>query len=194
MSDALEKAAQGIIDVRFTPSLAELKVLVRHVPDRPYLAIVTILSRIGAFAVTAGLAGLVLWNFDTLQASRLEKITLVIASGLAGLMAFRLVFERGWRRSIRKSLFHPAQILHVTCDGHALTIEDDHVRTRIAFSGIERLVRSKSHLIIYRKRTSILALPKAAFEQSEIFDAFASFLQSRVSAHQTHKPISEKTA
>ena len=137
MSDAFEKAAQGIIDVRFTPSLTELKVLVRHVPDRPYLVIVTILSRIGAFAIMAGLTGLVLWNLDALQASFLEKITFAIAGGLIGLMAFRMLFEEGWRRSIRNPLFDPTRTLHVTGDGSALTIEDEHVRTRIAFAGID---------------------------------------------------------
>ena len=194
MSDSLEKAALGIIDVRFTPSASDLKVLVRHVPDRAYHAIVTILSRTGAFAVAAGVSGLVLWNFQALQASMLEKITLAIAGGLVGLMAFRMLVEGAWQRSIRKSLFLPAQSLHVTSDGHALTIEDEHVRTRIAFSGIERLARLESHLVVYRKRMLILALPKAAFAQPEIFDAFASFLQSRMAAHQTHQPMSEKTA
>nr|WP_255726493.1 YcxB family protein [Microvirga sp. ACRRW] len=105
-----------------------------------------------------------------------------------------MLFERRWRSSIRKSLFHPAQTLHVTSDGHALTIEDEHVITRIAFSGIERLARLDSHLIFYRKRKAILALPKAAFAQPEAFDAFASFMQSSVTAPHTHKSISEKTA
>ncbi|MGO4387712.1 YcxB family protein [Microvirga sp. 2YAF29] len=194
MSDAFEKAAQGIIDVRFTPSPADMKVLARHVPDRPYLVIVTVLSRIGAFAVMAGLAGLVLWNLDALQASFPEKATLTIGGGLAGLMAFRMLFEKGWRRSIRKSLFHPAQSLHVTSDGHALTITDEHVRTRIAFAGIERMARLEAHLIFYRKRDALLALPKAAFAQPEAFDAFASFMQSRMAADNFQQTISEKTA
>ncbi len=194
MSDTLTNAAQGIIDVRFTPSPADLKVLVRNVPDRLYLVVGTILSRIGAFAVTAGLAGLVLWNLDMLQASVLEKVTLAIAGGLIGLMGFRMLFEAGWRRSIRKSVFHPAQTLHVTSDGQSLTIEDEHVRTRISFSGIERWVKLESHLIFYRKRDAILALPKAAFTQPEAFDAFASFLQSRLATDHIQQPISEKTA
>lgn len=194
MSDTVNNAAQGIIDVRFNPSPADLKALVRHGPDRFYLPIITVLSRIGAFAVTAGLAGLLLWTMDVLEASFLEKVTLTIAGGLIGLMAFRMLFENGWRRSIRKSPFHPAQSLHVTSDAHALTIEDEHVRTRIGFPGIERLVRRDNHLIISRNQVSILALPKGAFAQPEAFDAFASFLQSRIAAHQIHKPISEKTA
>ncbi len=194
MSDTLTNAAQGIIDVRFTPSLAELKVIVRDSPDRLCFAIVTILSRIGAFAVAAGLAGLVLWNVDAIQASVLEKVTLAIAGGLIGLMAFRVVFERKWRHSIRESLFHPARTLHVTSDGQALTIEDEHVRTCIVFSGIERLSRLESHLIFYRKRKAVVALPKDAFDQPEPFEAFASFMQSRVAADRTQQPVSEKTA
>jgi hypothetical protein len=191
VSDSLTDAAQGIIDVRFALSLTEVKVLVRHAPDRPLLIVVTVLSRIGAFALTAGLAGLVLWNVDALQANLLERVTLMIAGGLAGLMAFRMLVERMWRRAIRKSLFQPAQVLHVTSDGHALTIEDEHVKTRIALSGIERLVGLKDHLIFHRRRTAFLALPRTAFAQPEAFDAFASFLQSRM-AHQIQDPILEK--
>ncbi|WP_423790755.1 YcxB family protein [Microvirga solisilvae] len=194
VSDLVKNAAQGIIDVSFTPSLADLKVLVRNVPDRLCFAIVTILSRIGAFAIAAALAGLVLWNVDAIQASVLENVTLAIAGGLIGLMAFRMLFERRWRSSIRKSLFHHAQTLHVTSDGQALTIEGEHVKTCIAFAGIERLAKLETHLIFYRKRDAILALPKAAFAQPEAFEAFASFMQSRMAADQTQQPVLEKTA
>ena len=194
MSDSLEKAAQGIIDVRFTPSASDLRAVMRLDPDRPFYILLTVLSRMGAFALAAGLTGLCLWGLGQFTHDPLQDLTLAIGGGLVGLVAFRQLAERSWRRLIRKRLFNPSQPLHVTGDGQALTIEDEHIRSRIVLSGIDRLIRSSTHLVLFRNRASVLALPRAAFERPEIFDAFASFLSSSLAARDAHEPISEKTS
>lgn len=195
MSDSLINAAQGIVDVRFTPSIADLRALMRLDPNRPYDIVLTFLSRIGAFALAASLTGAALWISGLFGQDFVQHLTFSIAGGLAGIVAFRLLAERSWQQGVlRKSLFYPTRALHILSDGHALTIADEHTQSRIAFSGIDRLTESSSHLVLYQDRTPILALPKAAFEQPEVFDAFASFLQSHMAAHHTHKSIPEKTA
>ncbi len=193
MSDSVKNAAQGIIDVRFTPSVSELRVLARFGPDRPFHAILTIFSRMGAFALAAGVTGGILWALNVFSQDFLEGLALTIAGGLAGIMAFRMLVESMWRERIRRSLLDSSRRLHITSDGQAMTLQDEHARTWIAFSGIDRLIQSSTHLVLYRNRNSVLALPKAAFDKPEIFDAFASFLHGLMAARDQNKLISEKT-
>lgn len=187
MSDALEKAAQGIIDVRFTLSTSDLKVLVRLDPDRPFYIILTLFSRLGAFALATALTGAAVLASGLVERNHPEVLTLAIAGGLVGIAAFRLLVERTWRQRIRKSLFQPTRSMHVTGDGQALTVEDEHVSSRIAFSGIDHLIEAPTHLVFYQDRAAILALPKTAFENQEIFAVFTAFLQSIV-VRDTAKP------
>lgn len=194
MSDSLKKAAQGIIDVWFTPSTSDLRILVRLDPDRPFYIVLTVLSRLGAFALAAGLTLAGLWASGLLDQDMVQNLTLAVAGGLIGIVAFRLLVEKAWRRHIHRSLFKPSRHMHVTSNGQALTIEDEHAQSRIAFSGIDRVIEVPTHLVLYQDRTSIIALPKAAFGKPEDFKAFASFLKNLVAAHHTHQPISEKTS
>lgn len=193
MSDSLANAAQGIIDIRFTPSAADLRVLVRLDPDRPFHMILTVLSRIGAFALAAGLTGAGLWAADLLERDFLPNLISAIAGGSAGIVAFRLLVEGTWRRRIRLRLL-PGRQVRVTGDGQMLTVKDDHASVRLPFSGIDRLKEASTHLVLYRGRISIVALPKAAFEKPAVFDAFASFAKDLVTAHQNDKLISEKNS
>jgi hypothetical protein len=194
VSESLKNAKQGILDVRFTPSPADLKVLLRADPNRSLYIILTVLSRIGAFAAAAGLTGLVLWASGLFAQDPLQHLSLSIAGGLAGITAFRVLVESIWRKRIRRSLFHPARPLHITSDGQALEIEDAHIKSRIAFSGIDRLITSPTHLVLFQDHASVIVLPKAAFEKPEVFDAFASFMQARVAAHHTRQSLLEKTS
>lgn len=193
MSAPLKNAAQGIIDVQFSPAASELKVLVRLDPNRFFYVVLTLLSRIGAFALTAALTGAALWASGSFAQDFLESLTLSIAGGLAGIVAFRLIVEKSWRQRIRKALCDQTRDLRVIGDGEALTIEDEHVSSRFALSGIDRLIASSTHLVLFQDRRAILALPRAAFDPPEMFEAFVAYMQGRVSAHQTHQPISEKT-
>ncbi|WP_175493810.1 YcxB family protein [Microvirga guangxiensis] len=193
MSDALTNAALGIIDIRFTPSAADMKVLSRLASDRALIMILTVLSRLGAFAFGAILTGAAVWALGVFESDMLQTVTFAIAGGLAGVVAFRLLIEKAWHQRIRQLPLKRARNMHVIGDGHALTVEAEHIKTRIAFSGIDRVVVVPTHLVLYHERILIAALPKKAFEESQAFDAFASFLQKRI-AHQTHISISEKTA
>jgi hypothetical protein len=173
--EAVTKADYGLIDVRIVPSEADLRALVRADPQRPYFIIMTILSRLGAAALSAGLTAMALWFWDQLDASLLQDYTKIVAGGLAGVLAFRLLVEQKWKRRVR-IVFSKLRPFQVTSDGKMLTTRNEHTVSQVALSGIDRLLRTPTHLILFKDRAPFLAMPRSAFDKPETLDAFAAFL------------------
>lgn len=193
LSDAQADAARGIINLWITPSTASRKAMVRANPHRLIFVVITIFSRVGAFSLAAFLTWVLFWALDMLAQPVLKSVALTIAGGIVGLLIFRALVEGSWKRRTHKTL-QGARPFRVVGDGRMLTIEDELITSRIAFSGIDRLVEKLSHLVIIKDGVVLLALPKTAFGSPQIFDAFASFLRGSLAARDSHKPILEKTS
>jgi hypothetical protein len=75
-----------------------------------------------------------------------------------------------------------------------MTIADRDTSSRIAYADLDRPARVPSHLVLFKNNMLLLALPKAAFDRPETFDAFATFLDGLTAASEQNTSISEKTA
>ena len=178
--------ADGVIDIAVLPTRADLRAVTRLDPDRGFYILVTLLSRVGAGALAACLAGVFLWFADPASREGLTLATGMLAAGIVGIAAFRFAVEQRWKRRIADRLAgHLAshrEPFRVRADGAVLAIEEDHRIVRMDLTGFHRLAETKTHLVLFRNETPVVVLPKTAFPGPESAAAFADFLRRRIVA------------
>lgn len=175
-------AARGIVDLSVSPDRSDRRFLNRIDPHRRYHMATDALARLGAGALGAGGTAIWMslesgWSFDP------SALTTLLSGGLAGIVLYRFGVERLWKSRIvrlseQKKSFSDFRF---RTDGAVMMIDDAVSHFRMALENIQRLVETPQRFAFIVNGTPIVVLPRAAFGEPAVAQAFIDFVRAKIS-------------